>query len=525
MKNKLSAYVGLPSLLLTLFLMPTLVHATTLIQQTDSTQHHTDAWGATTNLTQTIGSGLPSVTSSTIYLTLNVCEEGTPNTNTINLNSYPDNAYSSATTVASTNDKFTQCSVASTSLFTFTTATINPALWYGFVILPPTDTYDTQNCNDGASGNTCASFSPSLQGGGGVSGNTYGWTFANTAFAFNLASNPPAPPVVPQTLQFEYPFNGTSTPNFRNWLLSFNVNTSTNRLYQLQINYGTSTGANTWQDIFPSLSGTQQSTAGFLPIRTTVQKGVAFFSGETIYARALLQTVDANTCPNWIPCAPIVTTSTEISFTIDNTKTINAYTFLDNASSSLYATSSAAIANNFSTAAQFAVQVQNPVIPNNFFGSTGVSATSTLASTTRALAAQCPPPADWTDIGGGLYYAGCSVINFLFVPNPEVQQGYYDNVNALTNTFPFSLLWANYTVLGNTLNTQTVTSTPITITDAPSPDGSTSTWVMNDLNTIPQTDNFGRVLFGARQAWYNFFISLVMGLLVLMVIIIIRHRQ
>jgi len=91
------------------------------------------------------------------------------------------------------------------------------------------------------------------------------------------------------------------------------------------------------------------------------------------------------------------------------------------------------------------------------FGTVGGGSIATPTSTIAATGAQCSPPADFTDIGGGIAYGFCSTINFLFVPNATTQGILAGDMNSLQSVPPFSWFFAtnNYIIQGAGANNQT----------------------------------------------------------------------
>lgn len=230
-----------------------------------------------------------------------------------------------------------------------------------------------------------------------------------------LDCTPPAPT---PSISLIGPISGSSLPNFLNWIVKFNVATSTNTLYSIRIDYGTST-AYGYSDIFPASFQGFQETAGFFDLYNTIRKGVSLTDG-TWHVKATLQMVDGDTCPQWSPCAVTNVDTGDISFTIDNTlpAVTGAYfgTSTDPTVAQLYA--------------QYAVEMTNPSNPASFFGSTGILATSTPFQTPSST---CTAPDGITDVGGGINYALCETVWALFYPSSisyATLQGSFQNLEA-----------------------------------------------------------------------------------------------
>lgn len=191
------------------------------------------------------------------------------------------------------------------------------------------------------------------------------------------------------SISFVYPLNATSTSDFLNWKVRFNVATATNRLYQIQINYGQGTSTQPYVDIFPTALQGSQITAGYLDLTTILYKHIKLFNGENISAQAHIISVNADVCPNWTPCSITDTASDIINFTIDSAKQITIQTITSSTNPLI-----------IQQAAQTVIDVTNPANPSNFFGDTGITATTTISSSSQIAASFCTPAADWTDIGG-----------------------------------------------------------------------------------------------------------------------------
>lgn len=85
------------------------------------------------------------------------------------------------------------------------------------------------------------------------------------------------------------------------------------------------------------------------------------------------------------------------------------------------------------------------------------SVTSSVAGLYNSSSTQdCPPPADWTDFGGGLYYATCRTMNYLFTPGPFTTDIVSSTIASIEAVPPYSWFFqVNNTVLAAASSTPT----------------------------------------------------------------------
>jgi len=74
------------------------------------------------------------------------------------------------------------------------------------------------------------------------------------------------------------------------------------------------------------------------------------------------------------------------------------------------------------------------------------------------------PAEDWTDIGGGLFYALCSAGQFLFTPSQTSVTNLETSIQQFQNVFPFNLYFGIVGDLVSSTDSENVaTSTPLTL--------------------------------------------------------------
>lgn len=73
-----------------------------------------------------------------------------------------------------------------------------------------------------------------------------------------------------------------------------------------------------------------------------------------------------------------------------------------------------------------------------------VSTTSATSSATNPQNLHCPGPDSWLDIQGGVVYAFCEVIVFLFVPGDIGSAAIKNQIDILSSRFPFSVVSNTY---------------------------------------------------------------------------------
>lgn len=108
------------------------------------------------------------------------------------------------------------------------------------------------------------------------------------------------PPAPDPSISLLWPQNNTSTPNFSNWYVKFNVATTTSYYYQVNVFYGVNSSSLIYSDQWPRpLSSYPEGLgiSGNLDLNIFVKKSIAFYSGETFCAKAALQRNNTNVSP------------------------------------------------------------------------------------------------------------------------------------------------------------------------------------------------------------------------------------
>lgn len=141
------------------------------------------------------------------------------------------------------------------------------------------------------------------------------------------------------------------------------------------------------------------------------------------------------------------------------------------------------------------------------------------ATTTLAVAgSHCSPAADWTDIGGGLSYAFCSTINWLFVPNDTTQGILAGDMNALQTVPPFSWFFAtNQAIMSAATNVDHLTpNLGVTYEVAGSSVIATTsvTIIPADMASIAFAGNSKWAEF--MNVWFNFVLTAMIVLCIIM---------
>lgn len=150
--------------------------------------------------------------------------------------------------------------------------------------------------------------------------------------------------------------------------------------------------------------------------------------------------------------------------------------------------------------------------PSNEFVSVASSVASLYASSTG-----CPVAKDWTDIGGGLSYAFCSTINFLFVPGAVGLDQISSTVSSLEGVPPYSWFFqVNNQIVSSASSTPT--STGLAFTDVPTGFGHSSTITI--LKADPSTDiNLTRITkYGPQSLLSLIWNAFLVGVIILIVV-------
>jgi len=124
------------------------------------------------------------------------------------------------------------------------------------------------------------------------------------------------------------------------------------------------------------------------------------------------------------------------------------------------------------------------------------------APTPQNISTACVPAADWTDIGGGLRYAGCETLNFLFVPPDFATAQLEGAIVNMQSVPPFSWFFQVSTDV-QTIADTTSTAVGLTTPSIPIPFGGTTT--LQILPADPMTNSY---LSTIADIWYNFLLGI-----------------
>lgn len=268
-----------------------------------------------------------------------------------------------------------------------------------------------------------------------------------------LFPSTPPPPVVPAAT-FIVPSTSYYGPDFSNWVINFYPNTTTTKTYYLQVQY--------YNGAFVSTSSVDTQNYVHRDYSSIVTNGTTTWTFPK--TDPLFNYENSNEATSTWNAALYISTSSPSNF------------FSQTDFVSFIITPHATTTGLGTTTQYFSDGTTSSVALNNLAGPffwnpaqvfTGPSTIpQTLASSSAELAAQCPPPADWTDIGGGLTYGFCSAINWLFVPPAASQQYINDSVAAMKSVPPFSYFFLlNATVSSTVPATSTFTGSSMIITD------------------------------------------------------------
>lgn len=299
--------------------------------------------------------------------------------------------------------------------------------------------------------------------------------------------NGPTPPSIAGS--FAFPAQSSTIPDFTNWVINLQANTSTPFTDYFKITYWTdSQGFTSSTAPFNDYTSVQtNSTSSFL---WAFPKSRSLFSyqNNNVATATWFAQLDESPDTSFLNLTHQIT----ISFTISPTLTTTTIT------------TSTSLAGPF---------FWNPIQQQATFFS------QTIASSSAILAAQCQKPDNSLFgflTGEDLRYAMCSIVNYLIVPDPNVETNYNDSVANAKRVPPFSWLFATTDIL-----TTAVSSTPTTtdmIFDGPAVGGGTTTYTLytaSTFNTVPEYNQ-------ARTIWFNFVLSLFMLFLLWALIIILK---
>lgn len=221
------------------------------------------------------------------------------------------------------------------------------------------------------------------------------------------------------TITFSYPQNGTTTPIFDNFWLTFS-NVTTTSLYGIEITYDWNSTLDNPYNSPNYLSGYGQSLlhqgrlSAYQPFQGT---NFAIGGGTTRGVTAYAYLFDFTDCgqSNFLNCP--VLSSTSVNF------------------------------NQYLLSATTTFIFVGPSIPTSTTSSTdgtyNVEATTTIpliiSINLTTSTTNCQQPDNITDIGGGIYWAGCQLTNALLNPNVVPQSTSYlnDSIEKFKQVPPF----------------------------------------------------------------------------------------
>jgi len=221
-------------------------------------------------------------------------------------------------------------------------------------------------------------------------------------------------------INFLWPVDSTSTPNFAKWYMTFNTNSTTTKNFQIILNYGLSPTNLNFFDFWPRVTDGTFGVAGFLDLNVFVFKHITFFDGETWYAKASLISEDGLS-------STLEDETDLIIFTIDNDKIIPISAITNSTST-----------RDTSSAADTISHILQGILPP--FVVTILPEGST--STAKFICDNTPT----STIG--------TTIAFLFCPTGTSMDFISEQFGGFKNVFPFSIV---HTVINTTKNVASTT--------------------------------------------------------------------
>lgn len=164
------------------------------------------------------------------------------------------------------------------------------------------------------------------------------------------------------------------------------------------------------------------------------------------------------------------------------------------------------------------------------FGTVGGGSISTVSSTIAATGNACSPPADWTDIGGGIAFGFCTTLNYLFVPNASTNGIISGDMTILETVPPFSWFFAEnaalagvaagpggsatYFIGGNTSSTSFTPDNGVSFVIYPGINGATSS-----MTLLPADLTSNGFLADGRLVddYYNLILTFIICIAIIMV--------
>lgn len=206
-----------------------------------------------------------------------------------------------------------------------------------------------------------------------------------------------------------FPDNNAVIPNFSDWSVGVNLSSTADVLQKVGVVYGTNSSTFDYNDSINNYSSFSTTTLQFSVYK---QHLISVDTSTVIYARAYIG-------DNYTDIL-----GPEISFTIDPSIQVNVLNSLPIDASTTVTTSTLNEAGPF-----------YDTIPVSSVPPAEYSGTSTIGL-------PCQAPGDPAlDFGGDLTYAGCNIVNFLFVPSTLVTTPIQSQVTLIQNDFPFNMVY------------------------------------------------------------------------------------
>jgi hypothetical protein len=268
-------------------------------------------------------------------------------------------------------------------------------------------------------------------------------------FSITGVSGPALAPPGP-SLKFVFPTDGTTTPNFTNYILQLSGNvTSTDSCYVVT------------EDFVPQVTGLRTLTPQTFPCGWLQNSGIAVYkptfgitvpndatSSPPIIARGFVYDVTDFQIPDNLDNFLIASATVEYQIIpIQNTagSNPNATTTILNTSPWLNAS-------------------------GTFTGNAAITVSQSAAPVPSVTSAtfNCPTPSGITDIGGGVYWGLCNVAALLLVPNTSLTEYLTTGFQNFQQAFPFSVVFGIHTILTQNISTAVSSGTAVIALTMPS---------------------------------------------------------
>jgi len=300
--------------------------------------------------------------------------------------------------------------------------------------------YRTNSCVDATSCNK-------LQTAGGASNTIWG-CMADTEAECDAIN----PANLPNLVFFAFPANSSTIPDFSSWVLNL-TNLTTTQTYYLLVEYQNSASQNFVNTIYRDYSSITPTATSSV---WTIPKSQSLFNYPNSNVSTSAWNASAYFCTTPTCTAGNIYNRATTTFTVSPNLTSTSSVVV---SSTIVGTVEWLAAGAGTSTCAFGTgaygSVQNCQLTNGFVLNPGQVATDKQEDLIT-----CPSPADWTDVGGGLYYGGCQVLKFAFNPSKSISNFMLAQVNKFTNTFPMSLFYGNTGILiGQLSNNSTTPST------------------------------------------------------------------